>query len=213
MAIQKEKFLRQIPNILSCIRLLMVPLFILFFFNGTPPVVPVVIFVTAGVTDIIDGYLARRNNWVTRMGKIIDPVADKSMQLAVLACLVIADALTWWMILPFVIKELATIIGGAIIIKNRNFVTISRVYGKAAVVMFYVMCGLNILNRRFRFEQPVWFWITLGLTVFLAVLAISWYAVDYAKFLKKEKKEPVPAASGEKAESGEETSDTQEENN
>ena len=195
MASEKDKYLRQIPNILSCLRLCMVPLFVVIYFNGSiPRAVPVVIFVVAGVTDIIDGYLARRNNWVTRMGKIIDPVADKAMQLAVLFSLVISGSFYWWMILPFLIKELATIIGGAIIIKNRNFVTISRFYGKAAVVMFYVTCGLNILIPTFRADQPVWYWITWALTVFLAALAISWYAADYARFLKKEKKEPAEPA-------------------
>ena len=198
MASEKDKYLRHIPNILSCLRLCMVPLFVVLFFNeAIHRAIPVTVFVVAGVTDVIDGYLARRNGWVTRMGKIIDPVADKAMQLAVLISLVVADSFKWWMILPFVIKELATIIGGAIIIRNRNFVTISRFYGKAAVVMFYVTCGLNILMPRFRLEQPVWFWITLALTVFLAVFAISWYAVDYARFLKKEKKEPADKTSQE----------------
>ena len=189
---KKEQFLRNIPNMLSIIRLLMVPGFILLFIDGYHKenlIIPLVFFVVAGVTDVIDGYLARRNGWVTRLGKIIDPVADKSMQFAVLICLAAVDFLTWWMILPFFIKELATIIGGAIIIRNRKFVTISKVYGKAAVVMFYVMCGLNMLIFNFRWNYPVFYWIAFGLTVGLAVLAISLYARDYARFLKKEKED------------------------
>ena len=205
---KKEQILRNIPNMLSFIRLALVPTFIVLFINGYEKenlIIPLIIFVVAGVTDVIDGFLARRNGWVTRLGKIIDPVADKSMQFAVLICLASVNFLSWWMVLPFFIKELATIIGGAIIIRNRKFVTISNIYGKTAVVMFYVMCGLNMLIFNFRWEYPVIYWIVFGLTVALAALAIGIYAKDYAKFLKKEKKDSaISESSPEASVSGEE---------
>ena len=75
---------RQIPNILSAIRLLAVPVFVAVFFSdiANANIWALVIFVAAELTDILDGYLARRNGWITDVGKILDPLADKLMQAA-----------------------------------------------------------------------------------------------------------------------------------
>ena len=81
--------LKNIPNILSCIRILLVFVFLFVFFVVDNIYLALLIFLIAGATDVIDGYLARRNNWITNLGKILDPVADKLMQCTVLLSLLI----------------------------------------------------------------------------------------------------------------------------
>lgn len=77
-----------IPNILSVIRLCLVPIFVVLFFMEYPKNVWYAIFVffLAGATDVLDGWLARRNNWISNVGKILDPLADKTMQCTALIC-------------------------------------------------------------------------------------------------------------------------------
>ena len=76
--------LKNIPNILSIIRILLVFVFLFFLFVLESTYLALLIFLIAGATDVVDGYLARRNNWITNLGKILDPFADKLMQCTVL---------------------------------------------------------------------------------------------------------------------------------
>lgn len=76
-----------LPNKLTLMRVLMVPAFVAaFLFSGVSPWIPLVLFVAAGITDILDGEIARRQNIVTDFGKLMDPLADKIMVTAVLIC-------------------------------------------------------------------------------------------------------------------------------
>ena len=88
---------KYIPNILSVIRLILVGVFIYTFYNVSK-IAAVIVFICAGITDVIDGILARKFNWITNVGKILDPIADKSMQCTVLLCMSIGPEpmIPWW---------------------------------------------------------------------------------------------------------------------
>ena len=103
---------KQIPNILSTIRLLMVPLFAWIFFSDIPNngFWAVAVFIAAGLTDILDGYLARRNNWITDVGKILDPFADKLMQFTAFVCLTIKNRFLLWLVILVAVKECCVLI-------------------------------------------------------------------------------------------------------
>ena len=109
--------LKNIPNILSIIRICLVFVFVAFFLNDMI-VAALVVFLVAGATDVVDGYLARKYNWITNLGKILDPVADKLMQCTVLVCFCEAGIIPLWFVIPFFAKEAATLILGFIVIKN-----------------------------------------------------------------------------------------------
>ena len=88
---------KHIPNILSILRLMLVGVFIYTYFN-VGKYVALTVFIFAGATDVLDGILARKFNWITNVGKILDPIADKSMQITVLICLAVDDFLIpWWL--------------------------------------------------------------------------------------------------------------------
>mgnify|MGYP000741620017 FL=1 len=131
---------KQIPNILSTIRLLMVPLFAWIFFSDIPNngFWAVAVFIAAGLTDILDGYLARRNNWITDVGKILDPFADKLMQFTAFVCLTIKNRFLLWLVILVAVKECSFLIGGIIIRKKENFVVASKWYGKMATFVITV---------------------------------------------------------------------------
>ena len=85
-----------IPNILSVFRICLVPVFIYLFMVAEKQITAIAVFLLAGLTDVIDGILARKNNWITDVGKILDPFADKCMQIAALVCLALSGLLSWW---------------------------------------------------------------------------------------------------------------------
>lgn len=128
--------LKNVPNMLSVIRLLMVPVFVYLFLSGNV-VAAIVVFIAAGATDVIDGYIARKFNCTSTLGKILDPLADKFLQLSAFICLWIEDYILWWMPLIYFIKELATALGALFIFRKARFVVKSNVFGKLATVFVF----------------------------------------------------------------------------
>lgn len=140
--------LRHIPNILSIFRLVLVAVFVFVYFWLDPVYsshVALCVFVLAGITDIIDGHLARKYNWISETGKILDPLADKLMQCTVLVCLMISRMIPVWYAVPFIGKELLILFLGFLVMKRRNFVVVSDIWGKLAAFVFYGVIGLVML--------------------------------------------------------------------
>ena len=174
--------LKNIPNVLSMIRICLVGVFVALFFTGHE-IGALIAFLTAGATDIIDGYLARRNNWITNLGKILDPVADKLMQITVLVCLFIKDYIPWWFLVAFVVKEIATLAMGAIVIKRRSVTVVSKWYGKFTVCLFYATIVSSVLFRDF--ITGIWEILIYIPAVFFAIFSFFAYVKHYA-WLKRE---------------------------
>lgn len=176
--------LKNIPNILSIIRICLVFVFIALFFSDKV-IAALVIFLVAGATDVIDGYLARRYNWITNLGKILDPVADKLMQCTVLVCLCIGKYIPIWFAAVFFLKELCTLLMGFIVIKRRSVTVVSKWYGKFTVCLFYATIAVSILFKAFFEVHPI-----LGVLIyipagFFAVFSFIAYVKHYA-WLKNE---------------------------
>ena len=92
-----------VPNILTVIRLFLVPMFIIVFFSSLEKALlySVLIFIIAGITDVLDGFIARKYNLITKWGQVVDPFADKMMQLTVLVCFSIKKYISvWFAIIP-----------------------------------------------------------------------------------------------------------------
>ena len=174
---------KDIPNILSVFRLILVAVFIATFFlfshNGSSRIA-LCVFVLAGVTDIIDGYLARRNNWVSDLGKILDPLADKLMQCSVLVCLTLTNMVELWFVLPYILKELLMMFGGLFIMKSKRIFVVSNVFGKFAALVFYVAIGLILLlSSPWQIMVPMWTTVICTVSLFCTVLALVIYIFQY----------------------------------
>ena len=97
--------MKNIPNILSIIRICLVFVFVAIFFSPISKIWALVAFLSAGATDVVDGFLARKNNWITDLGKVLDPFADKLMQCTVLVCLCIESVVPIWFLIIFFAKD------------------------------------------------------------------------------------------------------------
>ncbi len=135
-----------IPNIISFIRIILIPVFGVLFYNGQL-LWALLILALSGFTDFIDGKLARKLNQVSELGKMLDPIADKLTQatIAIVYFFSFRNAenetlnLFAWVFLLFILKELVMLVGGAIMIAVGIRPGAAEIYGKAATLVFYVV--------------------------------------------------------------------------
>ena len=97
-----------IPNLLSLLRLVLVPVFAVVFFQPAPDAHrwAVLIYLTAFLTDVADGWIARHFNQITKLGRILDPLADKLMTFTVIICITADGIIPLWAVVVFFLKEL-----------------------------------------------------------------------------------------------------------
>ena len=178
--------LKNIPNILSIFRILLVGAFIYAFYFDYPNNLQyaLIVFLSAGLSDVIDGFLARKFNWITNLGKVLDPLADKLMQCTVLVCMLTKKLIPAWLVVPFICKELLMLLGGLLIIKKRRFVVVSNIYGKMTVVLFYAAVVLCIIARDYLAQHPLFLYTICVLMLAAAISALINYATKYIKSLK-----------------------------
>ena len=135
-----EKRFWTIPNALSLVRIAMVPLFVWCFFAPIPANRPwaIAIFLAAGATDVVDGYIARHFNQVSLWGRILDPMADKLMVFAALLCLMLDQVLPAWLVLLYFSKEMAQAVCSFVLMRRTRDMIASNILGKAGTTLFYI---------------------------------------------------------------------------
>ncbi|MBR2292737.1 MAG: CDP-alcohol phosphatidyltransferase family protein [Clostridia bacterium] len=168
--------LKNIPNLLSVIRICLVFVFVALFFTDHV-YGALFVFLLAGATDVVDGYLARKYNWITNLGKILDPFADKLMQCTVLVCLCVKDIIPLWFVIPFFLKEVCTLLIGLIVIRRRSVAVVSKWYGKLTVCLFYATIVLSTVFESFFDAHAV-------LEVLLFLPAVGFAIFSFAAYIK-----------------------------
>ena len=184
-----------IPNVLTIIRIILIPVFTILFFKGHK-MASLAVFCAASLTDMLDGYLARKLNQITDFGKLFDPLADKLMVLTAMVCQGIDGVFPWIAIMIVAAKELVMVLGG-IYMLSRNIVVYSNYVGKTAQVCFIASLILSLFHEKF-LEGNVVLWgmtpdiILLWITVALAFSAMTIYIVQSARKILGMKKDTSP---------------------
>ena len=111
--------LKHIPNILTIIRFILIPVILYFIFTGNY-ILAFVFFTLSGITDILDGAIARKFNLISTFGKLMDPLADKLTQISVLATLVFKEIIPFWILIIVMLKEFIMIIGASFLYGKDN---------------------------------------------------------------------------------------------
>lgn len=162
---------KHLPNILTAIRLLLIPIIFYFAFIENY-IIAVIFLILSGITDVLDGYIARKFNFITDFGKLFDPLADKLTQISTLVVLVIQNIIPTWILIVVIIKELL-MIAGATFLYDKNTVIGSRWYGKAATVVFYIAIFASMINKQFALNYTfdmLLYYIALILTLFALIM-------------------------------------------
>lgn len=174
---------KQIPNILTVIRLLMIPFYFMVFYSDLENSLTwaLFVFVLASITDVLDGYLARKFEVVSKFGTVADPFADKMMQLSVLYTLSDANYLKNWFFWVILVKDIFQILLAAIIVNMKPRIIIpANIFGKATTVLLFVTIVLAV----FRMPGIV---MLQGLVSVLAIITFIQYAFRFMQELQKRK--------------------------
>lgn len=175
-----------IPNILSFFRLLLIPVILWLYIVKKDPVWITVVLALSGITDIVDGIIARKCHMISDFGKAFDPVADKLTQIAMLFCLVNRFK---WMLLPLcvmIVKEVTAGILGLVVIRKTGNVDGSVWHGKATTVSLYSMMIIHLIW----FNIPaVISGILIGACTALALLSAFMYTRENVQKLLSRRKD------------------------
>ncbi|MBM4127132.1 MAG: CDP-diacylglycerol--glycerol-3-phosphate 3-phosphatidyltransferase [Nitrospira sp.] len=136
-----------LPNFLTLVRICLIPVFVVVFLAPTPnrSLMAAVIFTVAAVTDLLDGYIARRTGQVTKLGKLLDPIADKLLVLSALILLVNIDRVTAVVALLIIARELA-VTGIRAIAAGERLIIAAETTGKYKMALQVVAIVLLILE-------------------------------------------------------------------
>lgn len=157
--------LKYVPNSLTIIRFLLIPVIIYSVIAGNY-LLAFVLFSVSGITDIADGFIARKFNLISNFGKLMDPLADKLTQISMLAILVIKNIIPVWILVVVALKEI-TMVCGASFLYGKDVVVYSRWYGKLATVLFYLAIVSSLLIEQFKVAS----WL-VDLDLYLYYLAL-----------------------------------------
>lgn len=174
-----------LPNLLTLLRILLVPVFILLFLSSTPlrTVLSAAVFLLAALTDLLDGYLARKWQQVTKLGKVLDPIADKLLILSALILLVDFQRIPSWIAIILIGREIA-ISGLRTIAAMDGIVIPAERTGKYKLFIQAVGIIFLIFDYRTPFDFHRYGIVLLWLSMILAVASAVQYAINYGTRLQ-----------------------------
>lgn len=170
-----------IPNILTVMRFFIIPVFGLYLYNEQY-FMSIFLFTLGGITDILDGYIARKYNLITSFGKLADPLADKLMQLTALALLTYHNLIPAVFLIVIVAKEIFMILGSISLYKKDNFVVSANWYGKLSTVILYIVIVMIFTLEYFSVpNSAIYSDVATGIAVLFTLYAFFMYSLEYRK--------------------------------
>lgn len=189
-----------IPNWMCFVRIALIPVFTVMFVKGM--YIPAfIVMIVAALTDVFDGKIARKFNMVSNLGKILDPIADKLSQMAIVIILIVKfwDGYLKYILFLFIVKELLMIIGGVVLLSKGMRPVAAEVWGKVATVVFYTFMiiiialggkGCALYNVAFLkpFILPEWLiTVMVVISAILAFVSLFGYLPGFLKQMKENK--------------------------
>jgi len=202
---QSSKKFFTIPNMISLARVVMIPFIAWTFLTGYE-ITALILVIISGISDKLDGTIARKYNMISETGKWLDPMADKFTQMALALIMFILfyrseNAMmrfTAWVFIGFIIKEVVMLLFALTMLLMGKRPIAAEIWGKVATVVFYVVMGLflfagpsiGILAKYFGEHialPPVVVTVLVTLNLILMIIAFLSYIPDtYRKLIKKE---------------------------
>jgi len=175
-----------LPNKITFLRIILIPLFLFFalpapdwmtggfagFMENSGPYIAIFLFIAAGITDIIDGNLARKRGEVTNLGKFLDPIADKLLVISALLVLIVKFDLSVWIVIIVIARELM-VMGIRTVAAGEGKIVAASIWGKVKTVMQIVAVVAYMLN------DIIDMWYLDDALMIIAVLLTIYSGIDY----------------------------------
>ena len=181
-----------IPNVLSIFRIFLIPVIVVLYFSTSIDnnyIYAAAVIVFSGFTDVLDGFIARKFNMTSQLGKILDPAADKLTQATVLVCLCFNHHLLIPLAILLFVKESA-LLAGAIILRKKEGIKMpsAKWWGKLSTVVIYATMFVTVLSDFINGFPNVIIWLLMGVSIVAVVMSfIAYYFKIYREFRNSDK--------------------------
>lgn len=194
---QSFKEVVSIPNFLTALRIVLIFPLVLFLMDQDYIMAGIVLLLSA-LSDMLDGFIARKLNQITNLGKVLDPIADKLTLMSIVVCvnLIYSD------IRPFVIvlfsKELLMLIGGAFLLRIHVRPPAAKWFGKVSTVIFYTsVTALILLKAIWGYTNQTLTLVLFSVTTALMLFSLCKYTVLFMRLVHQRDEERAEAAANE----------------
>jgi cardiolipin synthase len=189
VVLTKTKVPLNIPNILTFFRFCLVPPAVICVYTGGY-LISLILFCVACLTDLLDGFIARKYNMISEAGIVLDPLADKVMAILMVTALTAVRIYPLFVAIVIFVKE-GLMIAGGIFLYKRQVVEPANIVGKAAALLFNVALGLALLLQIVgKNIDPNFYLVPMYAALVLTVIALLQYAYlnVYKKLAEKKNK-------------------------
>lgn len=178
-----------LPNKLTIFRVILIPLFVFFLLSKPDDfifrMIALSIFIVASLTDMLDGKIARKYNFITNFGKFADPLADKLLVCSAMICLIETGQIPSWVVIIIIAREFI-ISGFRLIASDKGVVIAANYFGKFKTVFQMLMVIVMVANLN------IPYWTLIGnilmyIALFLTILSLVVYMYQNRKVLADEK--------------------------
>lgn len=170
-----------LPNLITMARILCVPLIVWTITSGH--MLPAfLLFLAAGISDAVDGFLAKRFNMATELGALLDPLADKALIVSIYVALGFTEALPRWIVILVVSRDIL-IVGGFLLamLINRPMAVRPHPVSKLNTVAQILLAGVALGSLGLNFDAGMVLPVLMGLVTILTLLSIGFYVAEWIR--------------------------------
>lgn len=174
-----KKNILTIPNLLSCFRLLLIPIYAVLYMKAETLreyAVAAIVFAASALTDMVDGIIARKCHMISRLGIMLDPFADKMTQFVIILCLSIKKPAILPLLCLFVVKEAFMLIMACLHLKKRKMLDGALIPGKICTAVLFLSMFILVIVRDL---PPVWVSVIVWICAIFMVISLVSYALCY----------------------------------
>lgn len=179
-----SKNIYTIPNLLSLIRIVLVPFYVVLYLNEAY-LHAIILLIISGLSDVVDGFIARKFKQESDIGKILDPLADKITQISLVVCATITYREMALLLFVALFKEVSMILFNFLMLKKKYKAIGAKWYGKLATVCFYIGIGIILLNNIFTFLSQHYIYAIIIIIATTLIFAMIKYYILAKELIKK----------------------------